>query len=131
MPDVVHVLGCQMFQSALSPLLNGVALTSCRFMEYGLHALGQQMAPQVQAAIDSIEPPGRLLLGYGRCGTGIVGTEWLQRWAERAGRPTPGDRDDECVVVPPGGTAHPGLLVRLATTRGRSLQQGAVYEHNH
>lgn len=75
MSHVVHILGCQMFESVLSPLLSGMALTSCRFLEYGLHTVSQQMAPQLQATIDATEPPGRLLLGYGLCGNGIVGLE--------------------------------------------------------
>jgi hypothetical protein len=73
MSDAVHILSCQVFESALTPLLNGTAPTSCRFMEYGLHSVPQQMAPQLQAAINAIEPPGVLLLGYGLCGNGIVG----------------------------------------------------------
>jgi hypothetical protein len=231
MSGVVHILGCQMFESALSPLLSGAALTSCRFMEYGLHALSQQMAPQLQAAIDATEPPGRLLLGYGLCGNGIVGLEsrkhtliipraddciatlmgsyetfladfrqhpgtyylsrgwlesgyhpiaqyrlwsaqcgeararrvieqmyanyrrvvlvgftdeeldecrpaaletahflgltyaerlgstaWLQRWLERATRPTPGESDEECIVIPPGGTVRQDMFIRLSKT---------------
>lgn len=73
MSGVVHILSCQVFESALKPLLNGTPTTSCRFMEYGLHSVPQQMAPQLQTAIDAVEPPGILLLGYGLCGNGIVG----------------------------------------------------------
>jgi hypothetical protein len=42
-------------------------------MDYGLHALPQRMAPQLQAAVDALTPPGVVLLGYGLCGNGLVG----------------------------------------------------------
>jgi hypothetical protein len=61
-------------ESALQPLLTDLPnLVSCRFLDYGLHTVPEQMTPQVQAAVDAAGQPGVVLLGYGLCGNGVVG----------------------------------------------------------
>jgi hypothetical protein len=71
--SIIHVIGCRVLESALRPLLEEYRPTSCRIMEYGLHAVPQRMAPQLQAAVDALTPPGVVLLGFGLCGNGLVG----------------------------------------------------------
>lgn len=74
MPQIVHVVGCRVLESALRPLLQNLPhLASCRFLEYGLHTVPERMTPEVQAAVDAAQQPGIVLLGYGLCGNGVVG----------------------------------------------------------
>ncbi len=41
------------------------------FLEYGLHAVPKNLNRAVQEAIDKIEQPSLILLGYGLCGNGL------------------------------------------------------------
>jgi len=75
MSSVIHVVACRVLESALLPLLDELYPTSCRFLEYGLHALPQRMTPQIQQAVDALTPPGVVLLGFGLCGNGLVGLQ--------------------------------------------------------
>lgn len=72
----VYVVGCRMLQSALEPLLAKLpGITGAQYLDYGLHTLPVWMTPQLQAAIDSAQEPGIILMGYGLCGNGLVGLE--------------------------------------------------------
>jgi hypothetical protein len=75
MSDVVHVVSCQVLESAVQMVLEGITIASRRCMEYGLHSIPQQMAPKLQAVVDAIDDPGIVLIGYGLCGNGLVGLE--------------------------------------------------------
>lgn len=43
------------------------------FMDYGLHRVPDQLTQTVQDAIDAVEEPSLILLGYGLCGNGLKG----------------------------------------------------------
>jgi hypothetical protein len=45
------------------------------YMDFGLHETPKLMAPALQEKLDAIEEPSLVLLGYGLCGTGIVGLQ--------------------------------------------------------
>ena len=44
---------------------------SIKFLEYDLHAVPKKLNQAVQEAIDKIEQPSLILLGYGLCGNGL------------------------------------------------------------
>ena len=69
----VVILACQVFQHWLenilpAPLGTGSDIT---FFDYGLHAVPKNLRLTIQNAIDSINQPSLILLGYGLCGNGL------------------------------------------------------------
>ncbi len=71
--EPVAIIACKILQDALEELLPERLLQMAQFMEYGYHRTPNLMKQALQAAIDAIEPPGRIVLGYGLCGNGLDG----------------------------------------------------------
>ena len=69
----VVVIACQVLQSLLEQLLPTDLAAEVSFMDYGLHRLPSKMTWTLQEAIDSIEQPSLIVLGYGLCGNGLHG----------------------------------------------------------
>ena len=65
------LLTCQVFQHWLENLLPDDLASSITFFDYGLHAVPKNLRLTIQQAIDSIEQPSLILLGYGLCGNGL------------------------------------------------------------
>jgi hypothetical protein len=79
-------------QAPLTRLLPSPLRSRAVFMDYGLHRTPGLMRQRLQAVLAQVRPASRLLLGYGRCGNGLVGL--------RAGRHTlivP--QVDDCIAV--------------------------------
>ncbi len=88
----VVVIACQVFQNLLERLLPPELAAEVTFMDYGLHVFPQKMAGTLQEAIDRLEQPSLVVLGYGLCGNGLKGI--------KAGRHTllmP--RTDDCIAI--------------------------------
>jgi len=45
--------------------------SSITFFDYGLHAVPKKLRQTIQDAIDNIEQPSLVVLGYGLCGNGL------------------------------------------------------------
>lgn len=72
----VHVIGCRVLEHALRPLLSDVSrLAACRFLDCGLHTVPERLTEELQDAVDALEEPGYVVLGYGLCGNGLVGLQ--------------------------------------------------------
>ena len=69
--ETVAVIACEILQSMLEELLPERMRRRTQFMDYGLHRVPGRLNQRVQAAIDAIEKPGRIVLGYGLCGNGL------------------------------------------------------------
>lgn len=69
----VVVLACQVFQHWLENLLPAVPGWdgNITFFDYGLHAVPKNLREAIQKAIDNIEQPSLIMLGYGLCGNGL------------------------------------------------------------
>ena len=67
----IAVIACKILQSALEEMLPQRLRRRTQFLDYGLHRVPTQLNQTVQAAIDAIETPGRIVLGYGLCGNGL------------------------------------------------------------
>ena len=94
LPRASHivVLSCQVLQDLLLRLLPEGLVKSIRFMDYGLHQVPARMTSTLQEALESIEEPSLVVLGYGLCGNGLKGL--------KAGRHTllvP--RVDDCIAL--------------------------------
>lgn len=88
----VVVIACQVLQSLLEQLLPEDLASQVTFMDYGLHRVPGKMTWTLQDAIDTIEQPSLVVLGYGLCGNGLNGI--------RAGKHTllvP--RADDCIAI--------------------------------
>jgi len=88
----VVVIACNVLQDLISSHLVDGWATDVTFMDYGLHRVPGQLRVALQQAIDRIEEPSLVVLGYGLCGNGLLGL--------RAGRNTllvP--RTDDCISM--------------------------------
>jgi hypothetical protein len=88
----VVIIACQVLQDVLEDLLSEGLVDQISFMDYGLHRLPNKMTVTLQEAIDAIEEPSLVVLGYGLCGNGLKGL--------RAGRHTLlAPRADDCIAL--------------------------------
>jgi len=69
----VVIIACKVLQSALEEMLSERLRKRAQFMDYGLHRVPARLNQTLQSAIDAIEIPGRIVLGYGLCGNGLDG----------------------------------------------------------
>jgi hypothetical protein len=67
----IVILACKVFQHWLEELLPADLATNITFFDYGLHAVPINLGQTLQQAIDSIERPSLIVLGYGLCGNGL------------------------------------------------------------
>ncbi len=70
----VVLLSCAVMRDLVRPHLDEAAVETI-YMDFGLHETPKRMAPALQQQLDAIEEPSLVLVGYGLCGTGIVGLE--------------------------------------------------------
>jgi hypothetical protein len=88
----VVIIACQVLQDLLTQLLPQDLARDIVYMDYGLHRVPSKMTGTLQEAINSIEEPSLVVLGYGLCGNGLRGL--------RAGQHTllvP--RVDDCIAL--------------------------------
>jgi hypothetical protein len=69
----VVVLACQVLQDLIVHLLPEGLARDVTFMDYGLHRVPSKMTGTLQEALDRIEEPSLVVLGYGLCGNGLQG----------------------------------------------------------
>jgi hypothetical protein len=69
----VVILACQVFQHWLENILPDLPGwgENITFFDYGLHAIPKNLRKTIQNAIDGIEQPSLILLGFGLCGNGL------------------------------------------------------------
>jgi hypothetical protein len=86
------VIACSVFQDLLKRAFPEEMVTQFVFLEYGLHRLPRNLAQAVQEAIDALQEPSLVVLGYGLCGNGLNGI--------RAGAHTLLiSRADDCIAI--------------------------------
>lgn len=67
----IVVLACRVFQYWLEQLLPEGMAQNITYFDYGLHAVPRNLQQTIQQAIDGIEQPSLIVLGYGLCGNGL------------------------------------------------------------
>jgi hypothetical protein len=88
----IVVIACQVLQSILEQLVPDNLANQVTFLDYGLHRVPSKMTWTLQDAVDSIDEPSLVVLGYGLCGNGLDGI--------KAGNHTllvP--RTDDCIAI--------------------------------
>lgn len=105
----IVVIACQVLQDLFERLLPENLAQKVTFMDYGLHRVPQKMTGAIQDAINDIEEPSLVILGYGLCGNGLRG---IQAGVHTILVP----RADDCIAILLGSRerytqefeAHPG-----------------------
>ena len=69
----VVVIACKVLQDVLEQLLPSDLAPVRTFLDYGLHTVPDDLTTTVQSAIDGIDEPSLVMLGYGLCGNGLQG----------------------------------------------------------
>jgi hypothetical protein len=69
----VVFLACQVFESLLDEFIPEDLADQVGFLDYGLHATPKRLGTTLQTAIDEIQTPSLVVLGYGLCGNGLRG----------------------------------------------------------
>ena len=67
----IVVLACRVFENWLEHLLPDELTWEITFFDYALHQVPKNLRKTIQEAIDSIEQPSLIVLGYGLCGNGL------------------------------------------------------------
>jgi len=67
----VVILACRVFENSLEHLIPAEMTTNITFFDYALHSIPKNLRETLQDAIDSIEQPSLIILGYGLCGNGL------------------------------------------------------------
>ncbi len=86
------VISCKVFQPLLEKHLPEEMADEVTFLDYGLHRVPDQLTQTVQDAIDAIEEPSLILLGYGLCGNGLKGIKSRQHTLIIP-------RTDDCIAI--------------------------------
>jgi hypothetical protein len=69
----VVILSCQVLEDLLVRLLPEEMALGVIYMDYGLHRVPNKMTWTLQDALNSIQEPSLVVLGYGLCGNGLRG----------------------------------------------------------
>lgn len=86
------VISCKVFQPLLEKHLPEEMADQVTFLDYGLHRVPDQLTETVQDAIDAVEKPSLILLGYGLCGNGLKGIQSRQHTLIIP-------RTDDCIAI--------------------------------
>jgi hypothetical protein len=91
-PVRIVVIACQVLQDLLSRMLPADLEPAPVYMDYGLHRVPNNMTWTLQDALDAIDEPSLVVLGYGLCGNGLRGL--------KAGKHTlVAPRVDDCIAL--------------------------------
>jgi hypothetical protein len=105
----IVVVACKVLAAALERLLPADLTAEVRFLEYGLHRVPVKLTGALQEALDEIEQPSLVVLGYGLCGNGLKDI--------RAGRHTLlAPRADDCIAILLG--SYRAYMRQFATSPG-------------
>ena len=74
----VVIIACQVMESMLEDLIPPGLAREVSYMDYGLHRFPNKMTLTLQDAIDTVEEPSLIVLGYGLCGNGLQGIKARQ-----------------------------------------------------
>jgi hypothetical protein len=66
-------LACKVFESLLDESIPADLADQVSFFDYGLHEVPEKLSTTLQTAIDEIQTPSLVVLGYGLCGNGLHG----------------------------------------------------------
>jgi hypothetical protein len=65
------IITCKVFEEVLEAQVPPDVDYKIEYLEYGLHMIPKQLKVAVQEAVDRVEEPSLIVLGYGLCGNGL------------------------------------------------------------
>jgi hypothetical protein len=69
----IAILACKVFQGLLEKHLPDRLASRITYLDYGLHRAPRKLKTALQEAIDRIDTPSLVVLGFGLCGNGLDG----------------------------------------------------------
>ncbi len=69
-PLPVLLVACRVFENLLDTYLHDAGVADVQFLDYGLHLVPKKLNVAIQEALDAIQEPHLVVLGYGLCGNG-------------------------------------------------------------
>jgi len=72
-PLPIVIIACRVFQGLILRLIPDELEGQVTFLDYGLHQVPSKLTAALQEAIDRIDQPSLVVLGYGLCGNGLNG----------------------------------------------------------
>ena len=88
----IVVLACKVFQGMFERFAKPGTIQKYIYLDYGLHRIPRKLNQAIQEALDSLQEPSLVVLGYGLCGNGLHGI--------RAGKHTLLiSRVDDCIAI--------------------------------
>lgn len=79
MPEIrnspIVIIACGVMQSLMQKYLPADQASQVTYTDMGLHETPPKLTVAVQEAIDAIEEPSLVVLGYGLCGNGLAGVQ--------------------------------------------------------
>ncbi|MDZ7844131.1 MAG: DUF1638 domain-containing protein [Anaerolineales bacterium] len=88
----VNFIACRIFESMMETILPEDLFQHITYLDYGLHRVPGNLTSEVQKAIDQLETPSLIVLGYGLCGNGLKGIQSRQHTLLIP-------RTDDCIAV--------------------------------
>ena len=85
-------MACKVFEGLLQEYMPEGMADRVSYLDYGLHRVPAKLTWAVQEAIDSIEEPSLIVLGYGLCGNGLDGIKARKHTLLIA-------RADDCIAI--------------------------------
>ena len=86
------LIACRVLESMLETILPEGLFDHVAFLDYGLHRVPDKLTFAVQEAIDAVETPSLIVLGYGLCGNGLKGIQSRQHTLLVP-------RTDDCIAI--------------------------------
>jgi hypothetical protein len=96
MTQPIVIVACRIFETLFDVCARDIPTT---YLEYGFHRTPKKMPSVIQAQLDAIAEPSRIVLGYGLCGNGIVGIKARQHTLIVP-------RTDDCIAILLGSRAR-------------------------
>jgi hypothetical protein len=69
----IVVIACRVFESLFNEHLPPDLAARVSYLDYGLHSVPKRLTKSLQDAVDSVQTPSLILIGYGLCGNGLNG----------------------------------------------------------
>lgn len=88
----INFIACRIFESMMETILPEDLFQHITYLDYGLHRVPGNLTSEVQKAIDQLETPSLIVLGYGLCGNGLKGIQSRQHTLLIP-------RTDDCIAV--------------------------------
>lgn len=85
-------IACKVFESMLSKEQQESLFNQVTYLDYGLHRVPDKLTHTVQEAIDDVQDPSLIVLGYGLCGNGLKGIQSRQHTLLIP-------RTDDCIAI--------------------------------